>query len=81
MQESGTGNTRHASQTWAIYYEVEVAVAEQMAKAGDIELLPSPQVPESLKVNNVGDPALCAVIIPGDKLSKFHSLLALAYRE
>ena len=79
MPEVRNDGTQHAPQTWAIYNRLEATVAEALVKSGEVELLKPQQVPENLKTNNVGEPVLCAVIVPGNKLARFHRLLSDAY--
>jgi hypothetical protein len=79
MPQAANTSTKHASQIWAIYHRLEEEVAEALATAGEVVLLGPPDIPDILKFNNVGEPALCAVVITGDKLAKFHRSLADAY--
>jgi hypothetical protein len=81
MPETAKAGTKHRDQIWAIYYPLELTVAETLAKAGEVALLPPSEVPQLLQLNNLGDPALGAMLIRGDKLARVHQVLAAAYAE
>jgi hypothetical protein len=79
MSAVGSKDGGHAAQRWAVYYSVEETVAKELAAAGEVTIIVPPNIPKFFRVNNVGQPALCVVDIPGDKLAIFHQALAEAY--
>lgn len=79
MPQAGNPGTKHEAQTWAIYHRIEAEVAEGLIKSGEITRIAPADIHEVLRVNDRGEPVLSAVIVPGDKLSKFHQLLAEVY--
>lgn len=79
MPQAPNPGTKHAPQTWAIYHPLEAQVAEALAKTGEVVLLDPADVPDILQVNNTGESVLCAAIVPGEKLAKFHRMLSDAY--
>jgi hypothetical protein len=81
MPETANAGTKHRDQIWAIYHPLELAVAETLAKAGEVDLVPPSEVPQLLQLNNLGEPVLGAMVIRGNKLARVHQVLAAAYAE
>lgn len=68
--------SKSKTQFFAIFGQIEAAAAEVMITDGEITRIPAELIPASEAVNDKGQRALFAVIVPGAKLKRFNKLIA-----
>lgn len=64
------------SQILSVFGQLEAVAAEIMIKAGELTRIDAKDIPAEVAVNEFGDRARFAVIVPTSKMRKFNNLVA-----
>lgn len=68
--------TNNRTEIFSIFGQLEAVAAEIMIKRGEITRIPANEIPPTAAVNEAGQAARFAVIVPRAKIAAFNSLIA-----
>jgi hypothetical protein len=61
---------------FSIFGQIEAAAAQFLLDAGEITRIEAKDIPPSEAINERGQPAIFAVIVPANKVQRFNELIA-----
>lgn len=64
------------SQIFSVFGQIEAVVAEEMVKEGKFNRIEAADIPPTASVNDAGQRARFAVVVPNDHLSEFEDRIA-----
>ncbi len=67
---------RNKTQIFSVFGQIEAVAAQIMIDKGEATHIPPEQIPDSAAVNDLGQRARFAVVVPREKIARFETLIA-----
>jgi hypothetical protein len=73
MKTEDQAQSSRETRIFSIFGQIELVVAQQMAKEGKGKIIPQIEIPMSARYNEEGQLAYCAYLCPGPHMDEFEN--------